>query len=243
MSAGKVTPARERSSRFFANSALVIAALVVLSFPLTYFAPVVTGSKPFRLLHHLHGLAFFGWIALYVCQTQLALRGRIKHHRELGIAGAALAGAMLPLGLWLAVVAIERWMAEKSSLPFEFTLYNLVDIVLFSLFMAWGIFEAMRRIDWHRRLVFVAILNLLGAGISRWAYVLPVPFPFIDMAPNVVADLMLIALAMHDRRVLGRIHPATLIGAVVLVPLHVIEPLLARSAAWNALAPVLFGFS
>ncbi len=88
-----------RGSRFFAVSAILIAGLVVLSFPLTYFIPLVSGSKHFTLLRHLHGLAFFGWIALYVVQTRLVRTGNVRLHRELGMAGVALAGAMLPLGL------------------------------------------------------------------------------------------------------------------------------------------------
>jgi hypothetical protein len=43
-----------------------MAAIVVLSFPLTYFLLVMTGSQQFQLLHHVHGVAFFAWIGLYV---------------------------------------------------------------------------------------------------------------------------------------------------------------------------------
>ena len=56
---------------FFAWSAIVMAAIVTLSFPLTYYLPVISGSRRFDTLHHLHGVAFFGWFALYVWQTQL----------------------------------------------------------------------------------------------------------------------------------------------------------------------------
>jgi hypothetical protein len=234
--------AQPRRSRFFAWSAIIIAIVVLISFPLTYFGPLITGSKSFTLLRHLHGLAFFTWTAFYVAQTQLVLRGRVKLHRELGLAGIALAGAMLPLGLWLAVVAAEDRIRKKSALPFEFTLYNLVDIMVFSLFMAWAIFETRRRIEWHRRLAFVAVLNLMGPAASRLFIPLPMVFPWWDMGPNVVADLFLLGLAWHDRRALGRIHPATLIAAVVLIPFHIVEPFIARSDCWNAVAPALFGF-
>jgi hypothetical protein len=50
------------------------------------------------------------------------------------------------------------------------------------------------------------------------------------------------ALALHDRRVLGRVHPVTLWAVLVLIPLHAVEPFVARSSWWNALAPALFGF-
>ncbi|MFM5948718.1 MAG: adenylate cyclase [Novosphingobium sp.] len=232
-----------RGSRFFAYGAILIAALVVLSFPITYFIPLATGTKQFTLLRHLHGLAFFAWIALYVVQTRLVRTGNVRLHRELGIVGVALVGAMLPLGLWQAVSAIAERQTKGVALPFEFAIYNLVDISVFALAFGWAVFEASRRIEWHRRLMFIAALNLFGPAFSRVTFLVPLPFPWFDMAPNLVADALLIALALHDRRKLGRIHPVTLGAALVLIPFHGIEPLIARSAWWNAIAPVLFGFS
>ena len=230
-----------RGSRFFAISAVVIAVLVVLSFPLTYFMPVLTGGKRFALLAHLHGLTFFAWIGLYVVQTRLVRRGNIRLHRELGIAGAALAGAMVPLGVWMTVTAAAVRQAKGIALPFEFSLYNVIDISVFAFAFGWAVYEAQRRIEWHRRLMFVALLNLFGPAFSRWMLKLPLPFPWVDMSPNLIADAALLALAWHDRERLGRIHPVTLGAALILIPFHAVEPLIARSAAWNAIAPTLLG--
>ena len=36
---------------FFARSAIVMAVLVLLSFPMSYYLPVVTGTGRFQLLH------------------------------------------------------------------------------------------------------------------------------------------------------------------------------------------------
>lgn len=230
-----------RGSRFFSASAILIAILVVLSFPLTYFLPLAAG-RHFTLLRHLHGLAFFGWIALYVVQTRLVHRGNVRLHRELGTAGVALAGAMLPLGLWQAITAASERMARGVVLPFEFSLYNLVDISVFAIAFGWATWQATRHIEWHRRLMFVALLNLFGPAFSRIVLLAPLPFPWLDMAPNLLADALLLALAWHDRRALGRIHPVTLGSALLLIPFHAVEPLIARSAAWNAVAPTVFGF-
>ncbi len=228
--------------RFFSIYAIIIAALIVLSFPLTYFLPLATGSKSFTLLRHLHGLVYFSWTALFVLQTWLVRQGRMRLHRELGLAASALAGSMIPLGLWLAVVAIEDRTASGNLLPFEFTIYNLLDITAFALLIGFAIYQATRNIEWHRRLVYVAMLSLLGPASSRWFLLLPLPWPYPDMAPNLFADLFLIPLALYDRKALGRIHPATLWAAALLVPLHIAEPFIGRTAWWNAIAPALFGF-
>lgn len=230
----------ERSS-FFANSALVIAALVLLSFAGTYFVPMATKGQSYTLLRHLHGAAFFAWVALYVVQTRLVLTGGIRLHRELGIAGVAIAGAMLPLGIWMAQAAGLERMGRGASQPFETSFYNLADITLFSLAFGGAIYAASREIEWHRRLMFVAALNLLGPAISRLTPLMPLPFPWADMAPNILADALLIALVIHDRKQLGRVHPATLLAVLVLVPFHAVEPFIVKSGWWNGLAPGLFG--
>ncbi len=235
------TQSAARGSTFFAASAIVIALGVVLSFPLTYFIPLATHAKTFTLLRHIHGAFFFSWIALYVLQSWLIRRGEVRLHRELGLAGIWLAGAMLPLGLWQAVTSAGERQAKGVALPFEFSLYNLVDISLFTLTFGWAVYEASRRVEWHRRLMFVAALNLLGPAISRLTGLLPIPFPWWDMSANLTADLLLFALMVHDRRQLGRLHPVTLWAAALLIPFHALEPLVARSAAWNAIAPALFG--
>jgi hypothetical protein len=228
---------------FFSTTAILITTLVLLSFPITYFIPLATGSKSFTLLRHLHGLAFFSWIGLYLFQTLLVRKGNLRLHRELGIAGVALAGAMVPLGLWQAVTSVGERQAKGFAQPFEFSIYNLVDILVFSVAFGWAIFEVTRRIEWHRRLMFVAALNLFGPAFSRVVFLVPIPYPWLDMAPNLVADTLLIALALYDRKRLGSIHPVTLWAALILIPFHAAEPLIARSQFWNAIAPALFGFS
>ena len=126
--------------------------------------------------------------------------------------------------------------------PFEFSLYNVVDILVFATLFGWAVYEAQRRVEWHRRLMFVALLNLFGPAFSRWMLKLPMPFPWLDMSPNLAADALLLALAWHDRRKLGHVHPVTLGAALVLIPFHAIEPLIARGAMWNSMAPTLLGF-
>jgi len=154
-------------------------------FPLSYFIPVATGSKSFGLLHHLHGLAFFAWVGLYVVQTRLVRSGHVRLHRELGLAGVALAGAMLPLGLD-GGGRCGQPPSYGDHPRFEFSLYNLVDIMVLSIAFGWAIYEASRRIEWHRRLMFAALLNLFGPAFSRWMLKLPLPFPWVDRSPNLL---------------------------------------------------------
>jgi len=128
-------------------------------------------------------------------------------------------------------------MSQGDTHPFDFTLYNMVDLATFALMMIAAIAAVTRHPDWHRRFTFAAALCLVGPAISRRIIPLPQVFPISDMAPNILADLFLIALAMHDRRTLGRIHPATWWAVAALVPIHLAEPWIAGSAWWRSVAP------
>lgn len=234
--------AHSRRPQFFARSAVIMAAIVVLSFPLTYYLPVLTGSGTFHTLHHLHGLAFFTWFGLYVWQTQLVARGQIARHREIGLAGFALTGAMIPLGIWMAQRGAERRIAAGAASPYEVTWFNLVDIALFTVLMVAAIVLVARDKEWHRRLVFVAALCLAAPAATRWTLKLPGLDPlFLDIAVYLVMDPFLIALAVFDWRTLGKLHPATLTSIALLLPLQVSSAWIARSGWWNAVAPGLIG--
>lgn len=235
---------RRVPSRFFARCALLMLAMVLLAFPFTYFGPMASGSRHFLPVYHVHGLLFFGWIGLYALQTHLVATGRTARHREFGLAGIAISALMLPLGVILAIEAINRRTAEGDPHPFDNTLYNVVDITSFAVLMIASISAVTRHIEWHRRFTFGAAIVLVGPAISRWFFspwfvTIPQASPISDMAPNLCADAFLIALAVHDRRTLGRIHPATLWLCFTLVPIHVIEPFLTASDWWRGLAPLI----
>ena len=228
--------------QFFYRSAIVMGVIVVLSFPLTYYMPALTGSRHFHLLHHLHGLAYFAWIGLYVWQTRLAATGRIARHREIGLAGFALTGALVPLGVWMAQRAAEIRAAKDVPHPYEFTWFNLTDIGLFTGLMIASILLVTKHKEWHRRLTFTAALCLVAPAATRWTLKMPGLDPlFLDIAVYFVMDPFLIALLLFDRRTLGKFHPATLTCVAILIPVQVASAFIARSDWWNTLAPSLIG--
>ena len=223
--------------QFFARSALVMLALVLASFSFTYFGPMVTGSRHFSIVLHLHGAAYFAWMLLYAWQARLVATGRVAKHREWGLAGIALSAIMVPLGVALAIAAARQRSAAGNPHPFDFTLFNVVDLVTFAMLMSAAIAAVTRHPQWHRRFAFGAALCLVGPSLSRWLRVIPEALPWTDLLPNLSADLFLVALVLHDRRVLGRVHPATWWVVAALVPIHVATPFLYQSEWWRALGP------
>jgi hypothetical protein len=235
---GETTKARMRP-QFFARSAMLMLALVLASFSFTYFGPMATGSKRFSIVLHIHGAAYFTWMLLYAWQTRLVATGRVARHRELGLAGIALSSLMVPLGVALAIEAARRRTAAGNPHPFDFTLYNVVDISTFTIMMTAAIAAVTRHPDWHRRFTFGAALCLVGPSLSRWLRVIPEATPWTDLLPNLSADLFLIALLLHDRRVFGRVHPATWWVIAALVPIHIATPFLTGGDWWRTLGPAI----
>lgn len=228
-------------ARYFARMSWLMLACVILAFPLTYFVPLATGAKQFIWLRHLHGLAFFAFMGLYAWQSQLVAAGKVVKHRSLGLFGLALAGTMIPLGFWMFLTSTHERAAAGQPDPYYLSFFSFFDIASFAALIVAAVATAMRRTDWHKRYMYAAAIALIGPAISRWFLLVPMVPPWTDMAPNLLADLLFIPLALHDRKTLGRIHPATLIAAVAIVPMHVLEPWIAASAWWEALGPELLG--
>jgi hypothetical protein len=121
----------------------------------------------------LHAVACFAWMSRYLLQTQLAARGDMARHREIGLLGFALTGAVILLGYWLAQRAAEIRIANGVAYPYEFTWYSIVDIGLFSLFMIASILLVTKHKEWHRRFTYVAALCLVAPAATRWTLKLP----------------------------------------------------------------------
>ncbi|TPE60128.1 hypothetical protein FJQ54_12000 [Sandaracinobacter neustonicus] len=224
---------------FFARMGWLMLAITLLAFPLTYFAPLAAGSRSFAPIIHIYGLAYFSWILLYAWQSQLVAWGKVARHRELGLAGIAISALMLPLGIAAAIHAALRREQRGVEQPWAFTLFNMVDLALFIAFVTAAIASVTRHPQWHRRFMYGAAVCLVGPAISRWFLWVP-PMPHImDSAPNLLADLLLIPLMLHDRRVLGRVHPATWWVIAIAVPLHIAAAWFYPGEWWNALAPSL----
>jgi hypothetical protein len=238
-----ISDARTQRDRFFYRSAILMAALVLLSFPLTYFLPLLRGSHSFQLLHHAHGLVCFAWMGLLVWQTGLLAKGQVARHRAIGLVGLLLSGGLIVSGYWMAQRAGEKRLAQGNPQPWEFTWYNLVDISLFALLVIGAILLVTRHREWHRRLMYVAAICLVAPAMTRWTLKLPLGSPLlVDLLAYVLVTIpFLLALALHDRRATGRIHPATLACVAVVLPMQLSAPWVARTEAWNRVATSLLG--
>jgi hypothetical protein len=155
------------------------------------------------------------------------------------LAAVLLAFPLTYFGPLLLVATAERAAAGNPATHY-LAFFSVYAIASFTGLLTAAIATAMRRTHWHKRFMYGAAITLVGPAISRWFLRFPPAAPWTDMGPNLLADVLFIPLVLHDRKTLGRVHPAR-IAILVTVPMHVLEPWIVSSDWWNALSLRLLG--
>lgn len=190
-----------------------------------------TDSGPLTPLIHVHGALFSSWVALFLVQTGLVAKHRVALHRKLGIAGIALAVAMVIAGVATALQAAARRSSVPEPDPFPFLTIPLFDMLLFSIFVGMG-FWKRRNGEAHKRLMMLAYFSILTAAIGRLPGVPSLgPPAFI----GITLIVLLIAVA-YDWVSRGRVHPVYIWGGTFLAASFPVRIAISETAAWNSFA-------
>jgi hypothetical protein len=216
----------DAEQRFFFGMALAIGATVVLGFGSHALLGRVDLGQATWLVH-LHGGVFMGWVALFVAQSGLVARGDVATHRRLGMLAAGYAVLVVVMGLAIMMSAYQRGTVPPFFPPNVFLFMNVGHLLLFGALTAAAV-ALRRRPDWHKRLMLVGMLVLMGPAVGR---ILPMPLIGDRALHAVFAALMVYALVpvLRDLRARGGVHPAYAwgLGAFAVVQ-ALIEPL-----AWS----------
>lgn len=188
---------------------------------------------------HLHAVAMTAWLALFVAQNRLAASGNLKLHRRLGWVGAFLVCAIVGLTCFSGVMAVALHRQPPFFSPPFFLALTQVEALGFAGMVYAGIVNR-RDTQTHRRLMFGATIIAADPGISR---ILPMPLlgPWGPWLSLVVQLGFIAAMALHDRKLLGRVHPGTFSAGLVVVLSHVVVALAARSGPVISLAERIGG--
>ena len=230
--------AAARNQRWFYTAMAVAAALVIfIGFAPSYYLKPFTGAGPLPPLVHMHGAVFTAWVILFVVQVRLVDARQLRLHRRLGVGAVVLSAAMMVLGTLTMFAAARR----HGTAPFgltgaQFMLIPLIDILIFGTLVTFAVVYR-RRGAVHKRLMLLALTGgLLPAPLARIGIMLGLPVLFPLLLSGALA-----AGVVHDRMTLGRVHPVNRwvpIVVFITVPLRL---LIARTAAWDALARWLIG--
>lgn len=231
MSLSPTSPAAllSRDRQFFARAILGIALVVVVGFG--QFAAL--GRVDYRhvpLWFHFHGAIMLSWLTLCVVQTQLAARmtpQSMALHRRMGWLASAHVLIIPLVGSMALRSALNQQMVPPFFTPGYFLALNACFFLGFSVLILLAILHR-RETAWHSRLIMAANILLLDPALGR---LLPMPLlgsngEWLSMALEMIPFAL---LARHDRRQMGQIHPATVLGAGIDVGLHILTALLAQS--------------
>ena len=242
----RVAAVRER---FYVRMAAVCVAVGALGFAPTYWVPLAGGTLSVAPITHLHGLVFYAWLLFFLAQTSLVASGRVGYHRELGLAGIALATAMFFVGMGVSIHRIQELEAAGLGMAGRrFAVVPMTSITFFAIVFAIAV-RYVRRPAVHKRLVLVATVALLQAPVARWIrlFLAPAapepsvgslpPSPSVPFStiPALLIDLLIVAAMIHDRRSTGRVHPAYWIAGGALLAVQLLRIPISRTDAWVAL--------
>jgi len=216
--------------------AILTPVIVLAGFGRTYYLKGLfsTPALP-SLLVHIHGLVMSLWVILFVTQIALVATHRTAVHRKLGVFGAFLALVVFCVGVLTGLMAAARGDAVDIP-PLQFLIIPLGDMVLFAILIGTALYYR-RRLDFHKRLMLLAALNLLTPAIAR------IPLNFIQTGGPLVffglTDILIIGCIAFDTIKNRRIHPAFLWGGILLIVCQPLRILIAGTDVWNRIASTL----
>jgi hypothetical protein len=218
----------------FRRFSTILAVFIVIAFAQN----ALLGRADYSLTliwPHVHGLVMIAWLALFVYQVRAVAAGNLATHRRLGWLGAYLAVAVAATMSYAGIAALRGGVVPPFFTPAYFLALTQVGAVVFGGL----VFAAITRraeTDYHRRLMAGSLILLTNPAMGR---VLPMPL-MGDWGGWVILVLELVlvgVIALHDRKILGRIHPSTatvggiLAMAEVLITLSGTSPLIRGLAA------------
>ena len=238
--------ARNRDRTFFTAVVTANAVIVAAGFGYSTYARLHLGDPRFggptlSTLVRVHAVVATAWTVLLIVQTRLIATSRNRLHRRLGVAGGALAAAVVGLGWVVAVTAVGRFASggePGATMALRFFILPFQELVVFAILVGAALWFRKRG-DYHKRLILLGTIALIPAATTR--PFLPGSLPNILMMFGLAETGFVVALGLHDRRMLGHFHVATVWGGALLLLAAVSRTLVAGTNAWLALAKSLTG--
>jgi hypothetical protein len=230
----KSEASQRRERWFFGGMAVTLTVTVLAGFAPTYYLNTFA-ERPFALtpLLHLHGAAFSAWMVLLIAQTSLIAADARRLHMRLGLLGALLAAIMTVVG---PIVAVERTasgqIADLGAPPLVFLAVPVLGMVVFAALVAAAVYYRKRNPAAHKRLMLIATLELVTAGVSR----LPVVSEWGPLGFFAVTDVFVLAIVAYDIVALRRPHAATLWGGAFFITSQPLRLAIGGSPLWLSFA-------
>ncbi|MBW8753465.1 MAG: hypothetical protein JF595_04835 [Sphingomonadales bacterium] len=218
-----------RDQSFWQKMMLGIAVFIVFGFA-QFGARGLVDYRAVPFYIHVHALVMLAWLGLTVVQATLVARDNLALHRRLGWVGAVLAVVVVCFGSFVAIRIVQAHREPFFFTPPFFLALTQVGLLTFGGLIVAAI-ARRRETEWHRRLMLGALVMLMEPALGR---TLPMPLimPWGEWLALVVQLGVMGLVIRHDRKTIGRVHPATISAVLAIVVSHCIVEILAISPFW-----------
>jgi hypothetical protein len=183
-----------------------------------------------------HGLAMFGWVAVFFIQSLLILTGNQRLHMRIGPAGAVIAAAIVGLGPVAASLSarFNPELYKPFGGPSFFLATMLTEIFSFGGFVLAGMLYRHRP-EIHRPMMLMATFMIISGSLGRFPYIdnwslLP---PLYVWGPVLVFGALLFLLHWAMTRAASRWYAT---GYAALLALALLSVLVGHTGVWTQVA-------
>ncbi|HTU64960.1 MAG TPA: hypothetical protein VMF52_03330 [Steroidobacteraceae bacterium] len=195
---------------------------------------------PINVLLTLHGLVFTAWFALFIVQTRLIAANNVRAHMQLGVAGVVLAILVIIVSI---ITTVESASAPRLR-PMGMNSQQFAFVPFFQVLMFTSLFGtavAMRRKpQFHRRLMTLAMVALLGPPVARILLVSGFSNHFL-LAQTLVPALFVGGCLVYDWVKSRIVHPVYAWGFLLLTVTWPIRVWVAQTPQWEQVGRWLAG--
>lgn len=172
---------------------------------------------------HIHAASAFGWMLLISWQALKIRKGDVAAHRQSGKRFGPILAVILVVSALVTV-----WAADRARLATPGTTFNparlafqIGHIIPFAVLTAIALTHTDRP-ALHKRMMLLAVFAILDTGWARWlgqdVTAIFGPGPAAEILGRFPLTWALMAgMAIYDRRTRGRLHPAFLPAAALIL--------------------------